>query len=622
MTLFLAGGVLGLALAAAPGDVKLGPAERRYFGKQLEKVLSQLEVGLGAQGVRCALGVPRGEAVVPRRDDPAAWPSEGGKGTLYGYAPRSWQVMLDCTKPGVQPFRAALDLLPTPGVVPRAKVLRAGPGWAIRDLGSDTDGLLLGEFAILEAGAGVAPPKGPAQAPTLAVARLAMFAVEEGPGKPRAIDVLGALAPTALLEALQAAAALPAPATALQPYVPPKDLGRAPEASKAPEALTYEASSEPEPAPVKVVLEKGDEHGLGRLERVLSPAEHAYFTTLRAATVAAALRATAPLHCVYNASGHDRPDEAAEPGPDGYESTTRFADSLTCPQPGGPGLTLSLEARRRWAPGPHATVLGKQQLAPDATLQRLAATPALGEVELVVGEQSSPQGRETEVWLRPSLMRLGAVRLSALGEARALDDEEALLAKVDLAPLQALLKAPPPPPPPRAPAREGPRSDAPRGPVEREVYQAVLRLALERSVLVDTLSADTLGTGLPKVAAAVAPDLLPSALLDFNEVARSPGPLPAELAPGTRRISSAERQAFFSASKSEPRRDGWKAFRARFGNARIVTLTRVGLSADQTQAVVGVSWQADWLAGSGQLYFLRKTERGWEITYRLGRWVS
>ena len=101
---------------------------------------------------------------------------------------------------------------------------------------------------------------------------------------------------------------------------------------------------------------------------------------------------------------------------------------------------------------------------------------------------------------------------------------------------------------------------------------------------------------LARGASRIAPDLLPSALTDYQANCGEPGGAPKPFAEIVDR-------------KPDP------------GRGTLV-VSRAGVSADQTQAVISVSRQSGPLNGAGELWFLRKAGRGWMRLYTLTLWVS
>lgn len=63
-----------------------------------------------------------------------------------------------------------------------------------------------------------------------------------------------------------------------------------------------------------------------------------------------------------------------------------------------------------------------------------------------------------------------------------------------------------------------------------------------------------------------------------------------------------------------PGGNGWEKFRKKYPNGSCVnSLSRVGFNQDQTEALVEVKTQCDWLVGSGWLYYLKKIDGIWQI---------
>lgn len=124
-----------------------------------------------------------------------------------------------------------------------------------------------------------------------------------------------------------------------------------------------------------------------------------------------------------------------------------------------------------------------------------------------------------------------------------------------------------------------------------------------------------------------APDIDASTLRAFAGAAKSAGRFPSNVVvKGTEvlRLERSEEDRFF-APKDEgkaPRPDGWKAFREVHGRTPIWTFSRVGFSADLSQAMVYVGWQSDWLAGAGTIYILDREGEEWRVLYEIPMWVS
>ncbi|MGI8649802.1 MAG: hypothetical protein ACR2KW_05415 [Rubrobacter sp.] len=69
--------------------------------------------------------------------------------------------------------------------------------------------------------------------------------------------------------------------------------------------------------------------------------------------------------------------------------------------------------------------------------------------------------------------------------------------------------------------------------------------------------------------------------------------------------------------------DGWNRFMEEYpkssGN---IELSRVGLDRNLTQAMIYVGHQFHWTAGSGNCYFLSKSDGNWFVEGDLGLWIS
>lgn len=68
---------------------------------------------------------------------------------------------------------------------------------------------------------------------------------------------------------------------------------------------------------------------------------------------------------------------------------------------------------------------------------------------------------------------------------------------------------------------------------------------------------------------------------------------------------------------------GWDVFYTRYPYALGLTrLSRVGFSADYTQALVYIGTQSHWLAGAGYYVLLEKVDGQWRITQKTMVWIS
>jgi hypothetical protein len=194
------------------------------------------------------------------------------------------------------------------------------------------------------------------------------------------------------------------------------------------------------------------------------------------------------------------------------------------------------------------------------------------------------------------------------------------LQQLDLAPLRALLKKLPAPPAAPPAAREGaPLDKSRRAAVEAEVYRALLAYqahGAEQAVISDMTLAHDADWRAPMLGAAL-PDVLASALSDFDKVANVQEPFPDGLDWGMKvhLLSSRESGEAFTG--------GWPSFWKRFkGHSGLFHFSRVGLSKDGTQAVVQVDWATDSLAGSGDVWLLAKDSSGWHVRYVIPLWIS
>lgn len=321
------------------------------------------------------------------------------------------------------------------------------------------------------------------------------------------------------------------------------------------------------------------------LVRTASPNEEAYFTTVAVRAHRAIALASAAKHCQPT-----KPPEActdARWGPRGFEPSC-WQSHWTCEG------DLSFLAELSGAAPPLRTSGSKGHL-------------TVGEVHTFGSKR--PAG---------GIAALGSVTFDA-------DDVTQL--KLDLAPLRALLKAPPELPAQDPPAKEG----APLAAAEREARKAEVRqLALERFAREDTAQLvvfdhtliATLEPRLQAFLGTALPALARSALDDFAKAASVSKPTPSTaFRLPVRRLSAQEETALFA--PRDAGKDGWARYRERYDHASgIIRLSDVGLSVDGTTAVIAVDSQAHWLAGSGETWFLRKTAAGWEKLAVLRRWVS
>lgn len=69
--------------------------------------------------------------------------------------------------------------------------------------------------------------------------------------------------------------------------------------------------------------------------------------------------------------------------------------------------------------------------------------------------------------------------------------------------------------------------------------------------------------------------------------------------------------------------DGWETFYARYpGSQGIMGLSRVGFSADGTQALLYLGNQWHWLAGRGYVWLLSRVGGGWVVERGVMIWIS
>lgn len=82
-------------------------------------------------------------------------------------------------------------------------------------------------------------------------------------------------------------------------------------------------------------------------------------------------------------------------------------------------------------------------------------------------------------------------------------------------------------------------------------------------------------------------------------------------------ISKEEMKSIFEDDK------GWSVFYQRYPDSQgTMTLSRVGFNDKGTQAVVYVGNQADWLAGTGNVYLLEKINGQWTVKNHTMVWIS
>jgi hypothetical protein len=106
---------------------------------------------------------------------------------------------------------------------------------------------------------------------------------------------------------------------------------------------------------------------------------------------------------------------------------------------------------------------------------------------------------------------------------------------------------------------------------------------------------------------------------DFKKKATSDCRIPPSLAiKGVRFISRDEHGQIFRNS-----RRGWAEFHKRYGkSARLVTLSRVGLSPDRTLALLYVTSGIDTRAGSGYVYVFQRNEGRWVKKSEIAAWFT
>ena len=116
------------------------------------------------------------------------------------------------------------------------------------------------------------------------------------------------------------------------------------------------------------------------------------------------------------------------------------------------------------------------------------------------------------------------------------------------------------------------------------------------------------------------PDARPDTLADY-ERPRSAGRVPADLAPGrpTRWFTDAE----FAALPNDGTGYGWAAFHQRFpGSPGHITLSRIGFSADGTEALVEPGCWFDSLGGARSVVLLKRVGGVWQVKQRSQTAVS
>ncbi len=580
-------GLVAVSLLAAAPPQKLGPVEVAHFKRQLEPVVGKVLEQLSAKKVRCAISPERAE-----------WVSEETTTNADGsLAPQQWFAVLKCSVEGKAPFRMAVNLSSTPFPVPKKDIVARGEGFVIRWIGPEQQTLVIGpytEFGPDDGFAVVAPKDDP---PPLAPPIAVLVSAETGPGQPDPLDVLKRVDVRATAALLGEVARGAAPKTALKPV----DL-RPQRGAPVPEPIAYPASNEPEPRPLAIATPP--------LTRVLSADDEAYFATVLARAVPALFEALGGRKRCWYEPRREGSEPEARGGPDGYRPAS-WELLVQCDVPDGGPSALYVDLRRRRER--QAGEVTQKALAPDAVL-RTYTLDELKTTVLSVGDQAVENERER----RPGLTRLGTIELTAYG---AIDRAE--LERIEVAPLRAVLKAPPAPPATAAVATEGPPTKTARDELEAAVYRAMLDdIARGRAIERMVLEAELQGPRPPALDAlrSVAPELSASAISDFAKVATKGGPVPASstFSAPIVRLTADEKTKIFGT------RDGWKKFREQFpGAAGIVSLSRVGLSRDGSQAVAYVGQQSDWLAGHGELAFLRRDPSGaWRIIYRLPLWIS
>ena len=94
----------------------------------------------------------------------------------------------------------------------------------------------------------------------------------------------------------------------------------------------------------------------------------------------------------------------------------------------------------------------------------------------------------------------------------------------------------------------------------------------------------------------------------------------------SRKIRTSVRRKFVREEKLKglfEKEDGWKAFRKEYPKAHgFLRLSRPGMNADRSEALVYVEHSAGWLEGSGQFFLFRKIEGRWIMIGQACTWVS
>jgi hypothetical protein len=174
--------------------------------------------------------------------------------------------------------------------------------------------------------------------------------------------------------------------------------------------------------------------------------------------------------------------------------------------------------------------------------------------------------------------------------------------------------------------RDGVTSPPAVASIEGAIYSAVLDSLFDHSwpeplvVQNRTLVADFANVGSAALLAEIE-DVAPELVSNFREKGAERTPIAA--LPGAPvtvlLVSETELETIFRDGS-----DGWDEFRRRYPGARgFVGFTRVGFSADSTQALVSVEWRCGSLCGVGHLGFLvRQGGDEWRIREFRLLWIS
>ena len=159
---------------------------------------------------------------------------------------------------------------------------------------------------------------------------------------------------------------------------------------------------------------------------------------------------------------------------------------------------------------------------------------------------------------------------------------------------------------------------------EVAVYAALLGNATGLLVIIDQTETGVSGFpgALPTVDSLVSKmhDVAPETTASFLDRNATAHPLRADMSLGAPYvlISQAELDGLFPGGEAD-----WEVFRARYPNAGgYRNLSRVGFNADLTQALVYLGGMADYLAGEGDYYLMKKVNGVWTVDQTVMVWVS